>query len=73
MGADRSAAEEVARKIEQRTYDGMETKKILQMIFRFMRKHRPAVGHLICLRRGLSLMKPKPDFEHFIQKLLVAH
>ncbi len=73
MGADRSAAEEVARKIEQRTYDGMETKKILQMIFRFMRKHRPAVGHLICLRRGLSLMKPKPDFEHFIQKLLAAH
>jgi hypothetical protein len=73
MGASRTHAEEVARKIEQRVHDGITTKKILQMIFRHLRKHRPAVSYLICLRRGLSLMKPKPDFERYIQKLLTAH
>ncbi|UCD97173.1 MAG: restriction endonuclease [Candidatus Bathyarchaeota archaeon] len=73
MGASRTQAEEVAWKIEQRIHDGTPTKKILQMIFRYLRKHRPAVRYLICLRRGLSLMKSKPDFERYVQKLLTAH
>jgi hypothetical protein len=73
MGASRTQAEEVAWKIEQRVHDGIPTKKILQLIFRFLRKHRPEVRYLICLRRGLSLMKPKPDFERYIQRLLTAH
>jgi hypothetical protein len=36
-----------------------------------MRKYEPAVGHLFDLRKGLSLMNPKPEFEVFVQVLLM--
>jgi len=73
MGANREVAEKIAEKIEMNIYDGIETRRILQMIFRQLSKHKPAIKHLIDLRRALSLMKPKPDFERFIQILLSEH
>jgi len=72
MGVNRQVAYEVAEKIEQRLYDGITTGKILQMIFRFLPKYRPATRHLIDLRKGISLMRSKPEFEVFVQ-LLLAH
>jgi hypothetical protein len=42
------------------------------MIFLFMRKKQPSVNHLYDLRKGLSLMTPKPEFEIFVQ-ILLAH
>jgi hypothetical protein len=72
MGADRRTAHEVAGKVERRLYDGISTGKILQMVFLFMRKGQPNVSRLYDLRKGLSLMTPKPEFEFFIQTLL-AH
>ncbi|PVX26102.1 MAG: restriction endonuclease [Candidatus Bathyarchaeum sp.] len=73
MGATRPVAESIANEIEQRIYDGISTKKILQMIFRRLRKHKPVVKHQIDLRRALSLINPAPDFERFIQLLLSEH
>jgi hypothetical protein len=73
MGASREGAEAVASKIEDRLYPGIETKKILQMIFRYMRIHKPATRHQIDLRRALSLLAPKPDFEVYVQTLLREH
>lgn len=73
MGASREEAEEIAAGIEENSYNGIETKKILQMIFRRLSRYKPAVKYQICLRRALSLMKPKPDFERFIQILLREH
>ncbi len=73
MGASREEAEEIAAGIEKNSYDGIETKKILQMIFRWLSRYKPAVRYQICLRKALSLMKPKPDFERFIQALLREH
>jgi len=73
MGATGQVAEAVAEKIEMNLYDGIETRKILQMIFRQLSRHEPAVKHKIDLRKALSLMKPKPDFEFFIQTLLSEH
>jgi hypothetical protein len=73
MGATREAAEAIAEKIEMNIYNGIKSRKILQMIFRQLSKHKLAVKHLIDLRKALSLMKPKPDFEHFIQILLREH
>lgn len=70
LGAEREYAEFVADRIESRLYDGLPTKKILSMIFRFMGRNKPAVKHQICLRRALSLIDPKPDFEMYIRMLL---
>jgi len=40
------------------------------MIFELLGDYRPAVKHIVDLRKALSLMRPKPDFERFIQMLL---
>ena len=73
MGATRKIAEKVVRRVEVNIYEGIETKKILQMIFRYLSKYRPSVKYQICLRNSLSLMRAKPDFERFIQILLSEH
>jgi len=73
MGATLAVAELIAEEIETRIYDGIETKKILQMIFKRLRKHKPVIRHQIDLRKALSLLNPAPDFERFIQLLLSEH
>ena len=73
MGATRDVAESIAEEIETRIYDSIETKKILQMIFKRLRKHKPVIRHQIDLRKALSLLNPAPDFERFIQLLLSEH
>jgi hypothetical protein len=73
MGATRAVAESIAEEIETMIYDGIETKEILQIIFRQLRKHRPAINHQIDLRKALSLLNPAPDFELFVQILLSEH
>ena len=72
MGASRKTADEIAEKVERRLYDGIQTSKILQMTLRLLRKYKPAVRHLLDLRKGLSLMDSKPEFENFVQ-ILLAH
>ncbi len=71
MGANREEAIQVARQIERSVYEGITTRKILQMIFSLMRKHKPAVKHLFDLKHGISLMASKPEFEAFVRVLLV--
>jgi hypothetical protein len=70
MGANKEVGHEVADRIESRLYDGISTQMILRMIFRFMQKYKPEVGNLFDLKKGLSLMSPKPEFEVFVQVLL---
>jgi hypothetical protein len=72
MGANMDIAEEVAGKVEEKAYDGIETKKILSMIFRLLRRYKPVIKHLLDLRKGLSLMSPQA-FERFVQVLLDEH
>jgi len=72
MGADRRRAFEVADRVESKLYNGIPTAKILQLIFLHMRRDKPAISHLYDLRKGLSLMNSKPEFETFIQ-ILLAH
>ena len=73
MGVSQKVAEKVAKNVEHRIYDGIETRKILKMVFKELSKHSPSIKHRICLRRALSLMKPKPDFERFIQLVLIEN
>jgi len=73
MGATKEIAEIIVKKIEMNIYNGIETSKILRMIFSQLRKYKSAIEHLIDLRQALSLIKPAPDFERFIQILLSEH
>jgi hypothetical protein len=73
VGASRRIAEEVAERVEDRLYDGIPTSKILQLTFGLLRKYKPAIRHIFDLRRGLSLMGSKPEFESFVQVLLARN
>jgi len=73
MGASREVAEAVADKIERRVHDGIKSKQILNMIFRHLARYQDEVKSHIDLRRALGLMRPKPDFEQFVQILLKEH
>jgi hypothetical protein len=73
MGASPQVAYFVAQKVEQRLYDGIPSREILKMIFVFLRKHKPGLKHLYDLRKGISLMSPKPEFEVFVQVLLAQN
>ncbi len=70
MGANREIAEEISGKIESEIYDGVSTEWILDRIFRLLQEHRPVIKHLLDLRKGLSLMSSKPEFELFVRVLL---
>jgi hypothetical protein len=71
MGARSHVAYEIAEKVESRLLDGIPTQMILRMIFRFIGKYTPEVRNLFDLRKGLSLMGSKPEFELFVQVLLM--
>jgi hypothetical protein len=73
MGASHEVAEAVAEKIEMRAYEGIKSKQILNMIFRQLARYHEEVRSHIDLRRALGLMRPKPDFEQFVQLLLREH
>ena len=70
MHASFEQAKEIADKIESKAYDGIPTKKILQMIFTYLKKYRPEIEHEIDLKEAIASLKPKPDFEKFVQLLL---
>lgn len=69
IGASRHIAEEIVEEVEAKLHDGIETEKILDMIFRLLRRYKPVIEHLVDLREGLSLMSPR-EFERFVQVLL---
>jgi hypothetical protein len=71
MGASRQVAYEIAEKVESRLYDGISTQMIHRMIIRFLRKYKSGVRNLFDLRKGISLMSSKPEFELFVQTLLM--
>jgi hypothetical protein len=73
LGAPPHVADDVANRIERRIYDGIRTKKILDMIFRELERDLPRIGYHIDLRTALSMLNPKPDFEWFVQALLREH
>lgn len=71
LGADYNTALLIVGQLERRLYDGIPTREILQLIFSLMRKYKPAVKYLFDLRRGISLMESKPEFEVFVRALLL--
>jgi hypothetical protein len=70
MHATEEEARAVADNVEKKVYEGIPTKKVLQMIFTFLKEYRPEIAHQIDLREAISLLRPKPDFEIFVFLLL---
>jgi hypothetical protein len=73
MGASRKIADSIAEKVEKKLYDGISTNKILNMTLRLLRYYKPSIRNILDLRRGLSLMNSKPEFEFFVQILLAQN
>lgn len=73
MNASHEIAVTIADAIEKNVYEGMKTSTVLKMIFSNLRKYRPSAKYQIDLRKSLSLMKSKPDFELFVGMLLKEH
>ncbi|GAI45299.1 unnamed protein product, partial [marine sediment metagenome] len=73
MDATKDIANEIADAIEQKIYNGITTRKILRMVFNLLSQYRPSVAYQIDLRKALSLVKPQPDFERYVQMLLSEH
>ncbi len=71
MGLSLESAEEVAKKVELKSYEGIPTKKVLQIIFSYAKIYRPEIKHMIDLRESISLLRSKPDFEQFVGLLML--
>ena len=73
LGLGAEDADRIADEIEESVPDGMKTAAIFRMIRARARAVRPAVRHRADLRRALTLLRPKPDFEEFVRVLLREH
>jgi len=73
MGLEDDDADRIAMEIEEAVEDGVKTTTVLRMIRARASAVRPAVAHRTNLRRALSLIRPKPDFEEFVRILLREH
>lgn len=71
MRASPEEAEEIATKIESKMYNGIPTKKLLQMLFACMKSYKPHFRHIINLRDAISFLRPKPDFEQFVSQIIL--
>jgi len=73
MHASLEQARLIADRIEAEAYEGIPTKKILKLIFKHLKEFKPEIKHQIDLREAIALLKPKPDFERFVQLILKAY
>ncbi len=70
MRLSEQEAEELAAKIESKAYNGIPTKKILQIFFTYVKAYRPHFKYLINLRDAITQLRPKPDFEQFVSQII---
>ena len=54
MGASQETAEAIADEIEAKLYNGIRTRRILQMIYSRLKKHKPVMKLQIEQSKGLS-------------------
>ena len=70
LQCSREYADNVADRIQSKLYEGITTREILRMIYRYSAERRPQVRYEVDLRKAISLLRSKPDFEQFIARLL---
>jgi len=70
LRSTREKAENVADRIEGELYDGISTQEIIRRIYRYLAEYRPQVKYEADLRLALAMLRPKPDFEQYVARLL---
>jgi hypothetical protein len=73
VGASQDVARNIVDWIEGEVYDGISTKRILDMAFQRMKKYESAVSFRKDLRTALGGMRSKPEFEEYVRIVLQAH
>ncbi len=73
LHSTREMAEKLADRIEAKLYDSISTEEILRMIYSYLAENRPQVKYEVDLRKAISLLRSKPDFEIYVRKLLSEH
>jgi Holliday junction resolvase-like predicted endonuclease len=68
-GASIKTAEKIIDELEPNIYDGIPTKKIMDMVFKSLEQYEPSVAFRRDLRTALGEMKPF-DFEEYVRILL---
>ncbi len=69
IGASKSIAEEIARRVEDEAYDGISTSEILDVAFKHLSEYEPTISLRRDLKSALGALRPKPDFEEYIRIL----
>jgi hypothetical protein len=70
MGTSKGEAEVIADKVAMHLYDEIPTKKILQIVNRYLRHYEPEVEIRRDLRSAICFLRSKPDWELFVQLLM---
>jgi hypothetical protein len=70
MGVAPSDVEAVVQEVEERIYDGIPTRRLLAIVKKTAQKYKPSIEYLTNLRRAIALLRPKPDFERYVQIVL---
>ncbi len=65
-------AEEISKEVESQIYDGIKTKKVLDIAFGLLRERKPSAVHMRDLKTALGAMIPMPDFEEYVRILFRA-
>jgi hypothetical protein len=69
-GASEETAGRIADRIERELSEGMTTKEILGLVWRYLGRHHPESQSRVDLRLALSLLRPRPDFEIYASLIL---
>jgi hypothetical protein len=72
LHATKELAENAADKVESRLYNGIPTREILRMIYRYLAEDRPQTKYELDLRHAICLLRSKPDFEQYVSRLLAT-
>ncbi|MCD6371378.1 MAG: restriction endonuclease [Candidatus Aenigmarchaeota archaeon] len=70
LKASREIAKKIANKIEREAYDGISTRKIIKLVYKYLSEYKPELKHTIDLRESISTLRSKPDFEIFVSQIL---
>jgi hypothetical protein len=69
-GASEETASRIANRIESQVHEGIRTRDILSLIWRYLGDHHPETRMRVDLRVALSLLRSKPDFEEYTSLIL---
>ena len=70
-GASRELAEKIVNKVERRSYDGIQTRKILRMVIKLLKKELPHVAARYDLKGSIFRLGPAGfTFEQYVAEIL---